>query len=206
MGCHGAFNALRVAKAMIEADASARVLLCAVEICSIHYDYGGRPERLVANALFSDGAGALVATAGDAPWRLVAQGSCIFPSTEDLMTWGIGDHGFAMGLSPAVPGAITANLRPWLETWLAESGVALDAVASWAVHPGGPRILDAVAAALDLGPHALSDARHVLRRYGNMSSPTVMFVLDRLRKRDAPRPCVALGFGPGLTAEAALFL
>jgi len=206
MGCHGALNGLRVARAFAESDPAARVLLCAVEMCSLHYDYRTETARILANALFADGAAALVARRGDGAWRHVASGSVILPASEDLMTWSIGDHGFEMGLSPRVPEAIAEHVKPWLAGWLAAQGLALSDVRSWAIHPGGPRILDVVEGSLGLPPDATADSRTVLEEYGNMSSPTVLFILDRLRRRDAPRPCVALGFGPGLAAEAALFL
>jgi predicted naringenin-chalcone synthase len=206
MGCHGALNGLRVARAFAESDPSARVLLCAVEMCSLHYDYRTDTARILANALFADGAAALVARAGDGAWRLASSGSAILPASEDQMTWTIGDHGFEMGLSPRVPATIAEHLRPWLLRWLTGEGLAPGDVRSWAVHPGGPRILDAVEEALGLPPDATRDSRAVLEECGNMSSPTVLFILDRLRRRAAPRPCVALGFGPGLAAEAALFL
>jgi predicted naringenin-chalcone synthase len=206
MGCHGALNGLRVARAFAESDPSALVLLCAVEMCSLHYDYRTETARILANALFADGAAALVARAGAGAWRHAASGSAILPASEDQMTWSIGDHGFEMGLSPRVPATIAAHLRPWLCRWLEGEGLALGDVRSWAVHPGGPRILDAVEETLGLPPEATLDSRAVLEECGNMSSPTVLFILDRLRRRAAPRPCVALGFGPGLAAEAALFL
>jgi predicted naringenin-chalcone synthase len=104
-----------------------------------------------------------------------------------------------------VPGLIARHLRPWLESWLGDNGLSLADVGSWAVHPGGPKIISAVEEGLALPPEALAASRAVFADYGNMSSPTVLFVLDRLRKSNAPRPCVALGFGPGLVAEAALF-
>jgi predicted naringenin-chalcone synthase len=96
-------------------------------------------------------------------------------------------------------------LRDWVSSWLAEKGLNLSDVKSWAVHPGGPRILDAVENALQLNSSALDASRRILAECGNMSSPTILFILDRLRKQQAPRPCVALGFGPGLAVEAALF-
>ena len=83
--------------------------------------------------------------------------------------------------------------------------LTIEQVGSWAVHPGGPRIVTAVEEALGLDERATTDSRAVLAECGNMSSPTVLFVLERLQRRQAPRPCVALGFGPGLVAEAALF-
>ncbi|MCA1686173.1 MAG: hypothetical protein LC745_09375 [Planctomycetia bacterium] len=101
---------------------------------------------------------------------------------------------------------VRAHLKPWLERWLSRHGLATADVPSWAVHPGGPKILDAVQGALGLDRPALADSREVLAGHGNMSSPTVLFILDRLIHRDAPRPCVVLGFGPGLVIEAALIV
>jgi predicted naringenin-chalcone synthase len=208
MGCHGALNGLRVARAFTGADPAARVLLCCVELCSLHYHYGWNPSKMVANALFADGAAAVVgAPDQEAPadaWRVAATGSCLVPDSADAMTWTIGEHGFEMTLSKQVPGLIARHLRPWLETWLAREGVALSAVRSWAIHPGGPRILSAVEEALNLPREAAAASRAVFAGHGNMSSPTVLFILDRLGRQGAGRPCVALAFGPGLTAEAAL--
>src|SRR5262249_8546649 len=152
MGCHGAFNGLRAARAFTGSDPEARVLVGAVELCSLHYHYGWDPEKMVANALFADGAAAAIgAGAGPADaWRLTATGSCLFPDSADAMTWAIGDHGFEMTLSPRVPDLIGAHLRPWLESWLGSHGVRLAEVASWAIHPGGPRILLAIEKALGL--------------------------------------------------------
>jgi predicted naringenin-chalcone synthase len=96
-------------------------------------------------------------------------------------------------------------LRPWLRGWLAGHGLEIGAVASWAIHPGGPRILDAVGESLGLGGGETADSRAVLSSCGNMSSPTVLFILERLRGRPGALPCVALAFGPGLAIEAALF-
>jgi predicted naringenin-chalcone synthase len=209
MGCHGALNGLRVARALTSAMPEARVLMCAVELCAVHYHYRWNPKKMVANALFADGAAALVGVPREAAaasaWQAAASGSCVFPDSEYAMTWNIGDHGFEMTLSTRVPDLIARNLRPWLEGWLGLHGVRLGEVGSWAVHPGGPRIVTAVEEALDLEPAATSVSREVLASCGNMSSPTVLFILRLLRQRRAPRPCVMLAFGPGLTVEAALF-
>lgn len=208
MGCHGALNGLRVAQAFVEADAEAVVLLCSVELCSLHLAYGWDPEKVVANALFADGAAALVATArparpGPGP-TLLASGSTVIPHTAALMHWQIGDHGFEMGLSSRVPEAVGSQLRPWLERWLQPRGLQLADIATWAMHPGGPRILQVCGAALGLEPHQLAVSQAVLQEHGNMSSATVLFILDRLRRAAAPGPCLALAFGPGLCAEVAL--
>ena len=209
MGCHGALNGMRVARAFADADPDARVLLCAAELCSLHYHYGWDPGKVVANAIFADGAAAIVGAAEPADrrddWRLVASGSRILAGTRDAMSWTVGDHGFEMTLSKQVPGLIRTHLRPWLIDWLERQELRLDDIRSWAIHPGGPRILSAAEEAPGLRPDDTAAARAVFAEYGNMSSPTTLFSLERLRRDGAPRPCVALGFGPGLAIEAALF-
>ncbi|MDZ4860426.1 MAG: type III polyketide synthase [Candidatus Hydrogenedentes bacterium] len=208
MGCHGALNALRVARGFVESDPNARVLLCAVELCSLHYHYGWNPDQLVANALFADGSAAIVGGASEEnsdDWQIHGTGSCLVPDSEDAMTWRIGNNGFIMSLSSRVPELIGSHLRPWMESWLEQHGLTIDAVKSWAVHPGGPRILGSVVKALGLPKDAVDVSKEVLKNHGNMSSPTILFILNRLREACAPRPCVALGFGPGLMAEATLF-
>lgn len=206
MGCHGALNGLRVARAFAS-DRRARVLLCAVELCSLHYHYTWNPQKMVANAIFADGAAALVGLPEEvAPadaWKVVASGSCYLPDSAGAMTWTIGDHGFEMTLAKNVPSLISRHLRPWLTEWLGGEGLSLSDVRSWAIHPGGPRILEAAEQALGLTDRDTAISREVFARYGNMSSPTVLFVVRRMMEV-AERPCVCLGFGPGLVAEAAL--
>lgn len=205
-GCHGAQNGLRVANALATADPGAVVLVTAVELCTLHVAYGWDSERTVANGLFADGAAALVGTAGAGKgWRLAASGTVLLADSPQALQWRIGDHGFAMSLAPELPRLIERHLRGWLEEWLGTQGLSSEQVGSWAVHPGGPRVLDAVESALALPPEATAVSRDVLAEHGNMSSATVLFVLERLRRADAPRPCVALGFGPGLAIEATLF-
>lgn len=210
MGCHGALNGLRTAGAYAGADPNARVLVCAVELCSFHFAYGWDEEMLVANTLFADGAAAVVGRGSSpgepssAPWAIEAHASFLMPDSTDAMTWSIGDHGFRMTLSAQVPELIGRHLRGWLDSWLAGHGLTTAQVGSWAVHPGGPRILDAVRETLDIDESELVTSRQVLQEYGNMSSPTVLFILERMMRADRPRPCVALAFGPGLVVEAAL--
>jgi predicted naringenin-chalcone synthase len=216
MGCHGALNGLRVANAFVTADPRAVVLVCALELCTLHFQLQPTADQVVSNALFADGAAAVVcrsaAVSDERPlpptgrddWQLVASGSLLIPNTEDVMSWRIGDHGFEMQLDARVPGLIREHLRGWLETWLSEHDCAIGDVAGWAIHPGGPRILTACGAALGLADEHLATSREVLAECGNMSSPTVVFILERLRRQHTPRPCVALGFGPGMVVEAAL--
>jgi predicted naringenin-chalcone synthase len=207
MGCHGAINGLKVARGCLAAEPEARVLMCAVELCTLHFFSGWDPEKIVANALFADGAGALVCQSSDsAAWRLAAVGTLKIPDSGAAMTWKIGDFGFEMGLSRRVPELIARNLRGWVESWLDRQGLTLDQIGSWAVHPGGPKILDAVELSLSLPEGALAHSREVLAECGNMSSPTVLFIIDRMRRSGSRRPRVVLGFGPGMVVEAALFV
>ena len=209
MGCHGALNGLRVADAFLKADPNACVLLCCVELCSLHHQYGWSPDRIVSNALFADGAAAVVltndtSTTIDDHWQLIASGSVVLPDTLGDMGWRIRDHGFEMTLSARVPELIKQHLKPWLTEWLASHGKSLEEINSWAFHPGGPRILTAAGAALGLQREQWAASESILAEYGNMSSPTILFILDRLRQEAIAGPCVALAFGPGLTIEAAL--
>jgi predicted naringenin-chalcone synthase len=199
---------------MVAADPSACVLLCAVELCTLHHQYTDQPQQVVANSLFADGAAAAViraargtngrAAGGDRRWQIIASGSYLMPESEEMMSWRIGDNGFSMTLSAQVPELIKSQLRPWLSAWLARHGHAVESIATWAVHPGGPRILSAAADALELPSGALAASADVLAACGNMSSPTILFILQRLAAAQAAGPCVALAFGPGLVVEATL--
>ncbi len=209
MGCHGAINGLRVARAFAESHPQARVLMLAVELCSLHHQYGWQPDRIVANALFADGSAAIVggrvsAESPSSRWQMTANGSLVLPDSQDAMSWRIGDHGFNMTLSATVPDVIRQSLKSWLAEWLASHNRSLDDIECWAIHPGGPRILTACGEALDLSPEQIKPSRDILARYGNMSSPTVLFILEELTRIGARGPCVALAFGPGLTIEAML--
>jgi predicted naringenin-chalcone synthase len=209
MGCHAALNGLRVAKAFTDSDPRSCVLICAVELCSLHYQYRWTTDAIVANALFADGAAAVVGRGGPAEgrrWQLQAAASALVPDTEDAMSWRIGDNGFEMTLSARVPELIRERLRDWLTDWLAGLGLSIGQIASWAIHPGGPRILAACGNACGLPDTALQVSAEVLSQFGNMSSPTILFIIDRLQRQSAGAPCVALAFGPGLTIEAALLV
>lgn len=168
---------------------------------------------MLGNALFADGAGAMVIGSEQTSlnllrgrWQLAATGSYLFPETAEILKWNIEDHGFAMNISSRLPEVIQDHLCEWLTAWLAENKLSARDVESWAVHPGGPKILEAVESAMEIDPSKIQVSREVLCNYGNMSSATLIFILESLLKRGAPAPCVMLGFGPGLVAEAALLL
>ena len=213
MGCHGALNGLRVAKAFTDADPKAVVLVCAVELCTLHHQYGWVPEEIVANSLFADGAAALVGCRGEAspspddrpPLPALIDNFCsVIPETEHMMSWRIGDAGFRMTLSPEVPGVITASLPALLNGFLQRHGLRRDEIEGWAIHPGGPRILKACCDVAGLNADQIQTSTSVLAEFGNMSSPTVLFILDRLLQQGTNGPIVMMGFGPGLNVEIAL--
>lgn len=208
MGCHGALNGLRAADGLLQGNPQARVLLCCVELCSLHFQYGWDMQKIIANGLFADGAAAVILGPGEgagiSAWQLTETRSRLAEGSSEAMTWQVGNHGFEMTLSSEVPKLIRGSLHDWVAQWLAEYDMTVSDVAHWAIHPGGPDILRAVRQALGLKGDVGQTADAVLAEHGNMSSPTVLFILERLRRQGATGPCVMLGFGPGLSFEAAL--
>ncbi|MCC9657031.1 type III polyketide synthase [Rhodopirellula halodulae] len=213
MGCHGLINAMRTARGLVAVEPEAVVLIVCIELCSLHYQYGYDAQRIVSGSLFADGSAGLIVAGAESSNRdghsdpigeILTVGSCLIPDSQDAMTWRIGDNGFIMTLEASVPGFIEANLRGFMEPWLAKAGLTLDQIGGWAVHPGGVRILQSVEVALGLEPDALDISREVLREHGNMSSATLGFVLQKFTQRRVPGPWLMLGFGPGLEIEVAV--
>ncbi|EMI41184.1 type III polyketide synthase [Rhodopirellula sp. SWK7] len=212
MGCHALINAMRTARGLVAADADACVLICSVELCSLHYQYGYDVQRIVSGALFADGAAAMIVAGSEfvsadesaALGTIAATGSYLIPDSRDAMTWSIGDYGFQMTLEASVPGFVERNLPAYLEEWLGVQGETFESIGGWAVHPGGVRILQAVQTAIDLDATQLDVSRRVLREHGNMSSATLGVVLEEFERIGVPRPWLMLGFGPGLEVEVAL--
>lgn len=229
MGCHGAVNGLRVAQAITRSDPSARVLMCAVELCSLHYRFTWDSEGVIGNALFADGSAAVVLS-GDGrstthsevspAWDVLDTASCVIPDSKQAMSWKVGNHGFEMLLTSEVGDHIEEHLAPAFRGWLSRNGLQMDDISYWGVHPGGPKILNAVINSLGLDTDAVATSRRVLRQNGNMSSPTVLFILSEFTKqfisqradvagRNGCTPAhreygVLLAFGPGLVAEMVL--
>lgn len=211
MGCYGAFPALRAAADFCRADPDAVVLVVSVELCTLHLRSAEDADTLLSCSLFADGGAAAVVTARPAPTGtplldLDTFASALVVEGEHDMAWTIGDEGFEMVLSGQVPRLVGAHVREALTPLLGAGGDGYPGVDHWAVHPGGRSILDRVESALGLGPDQLAPSREVLRRYGNMSSATVLFVLRALLQGEpagAGRVC-ALAFGPGLSVESAL--
>ncbi len=211
MGCYAAFPALRMADQFCRANPEAVVLVMCLELCSLHLQINPAPDSLLANSLFADGAAAAIVSArppeeDQAHFRIEGFASALLPSGAEAMAWDIGDHGFDIVLSSYVPEIIGGNVRQILAETVGRWERQPEEITRWAVHPGGRSILDKIAQSLDLPAEALADSRAVLRDYGNMSSATVLFVLQRMLRAPEAEPALtcAMAFGPGLTVETAL--
>ncbi len=207
MGCFAAVNTLKLARHIVRSEPGARVLTVNLELCSLHMQEDWQLEKMLSFLLFGDGCAAALVTADPVGLELGAFRAVVIPRTEELITWHIGDQGFSMHLSGKVPGRI--------RRWLMDNGASLAPedrpIRHWAVHAGGRSILDAVQHGLALDPDALRHSRSVLRDFGNMSSATLMFVLDRILRAREEHPAsnipdgMAMAFGPGLTVESFAF-
>jgi alpha-pyrone synthase len=204
MGCYAAINALKLARHIVRSEPRAHVLVLSLELCTLHLKETTDLEQVLTFLLWGDGCAAALVTADPKGASLDSFNAVLAPGTRELMTWSIRDAGFDMLLSGQVPTAIHDALCESTDAIL--EGAPIGSIDLWAVHPGGRSVLDAVEKALKLGPDGLAASREVLRRFGNMSSATVMFVLDRLlRTAPAGAAGCAMSFGPGLVAETMLF-
>ncbi|PYC71170.1 type III polyketide synthase [Micromonospora arborensis] len=207
MGCYAALPGLGAASDFVTARGRPALLLCA-ELTSLHIQPSSArvdTQQIVSHALFSDAAVAAVVVPGGPGYVLREVTAVTDTSTADHMTWDVTDAGFRMGLSPKVPQVLSRHVLGLVDDLLARHGVSRSEVDGWAVHPGGPRILNVVERELALPPQGLVASRATLDEHGNCSSPTVLLILDRLaRSTPAARRVVMLAFGPGLTLYAAL--
>jgi alpha-pyrone synthase len=205
MGCYAAITALKLARHIVRSDPCAKVLVLSVELCTLHLQETEDIDRLLSFLLFGDGCSAALVSAEPVGLALDGFNAALMQHAADQITWNIRDFGFDMVLSGRVPSTINDALQSGGARVLPD--LAAGEIDMWAVHPGGRTVLDAVEKAFGLDQSSLAASRAVLRDYGNMSSPTVMFVLDALMRANMPagsRGC-AMAFGPGLTAETMLF-
>ncbi|MBI3300201.1 MAG: type III polyketide synthase [Elusimicrobia bacterium] len=209
MGCYAGFTALRLAGGLLRGDPAAVVLLVNVELCTLHFQKRLLPDFMVANSLFADGGAAAVLAAPGARGRgladLAAWHGRVVPEGRAQMSWRVGDTGFEMGLDRGVPKTIRERAPGFVAELLEKAGLAREEVTRWAPHPGGRRILEALSDGLGWGDAETASARAVLADCGNMSSATIFFVLARELSRGAGA-LAAMGFGPGLTMEGAVFV
>lgn len=204
MGCYAAINALRQAQHIVRSQPEARVLMVNLELCTLHLQETQNLEQVLSFLVFGDGCSAALISAEPTGFAMDSFRSVVIPETRELITWNIRGSGFDMLLSGKVPGEINKSLQQCGTEIL--HGASADEIQLWGVHPGGKSVLDAVEGGLSLSTEALSCSRAVLEAYGNMSSATVMFVLEKLMRRAqaGDRGC-AMSFGPGMTAETMLF-
>lgn len=204
MGCYAGVTALRTARHIARSDSSARILVVSVELCTLHLQPDTGLEPLLAMGQFGDGAAAALITSQGPGLELGEGLSATLEDSAELITWTITDTGFVMELAGDVPHRIAAALGDAATAARIAGGQPLSAIDAWAVHPGGRSILDAVEHGLGLPDDALWASREVLHDCGNVSSATVMFVLERMMAR-RPANGIALAFGPGLAMEGLRF-
>lgn len=204
MGCYAAINALKAARHIVRSEPAAKVLILNLELCSLHLKETQDLEQMLSFLLFADGCAACLVSGEPEGLGIDSFLAINVPDTGDLITWRIGEMGFDMQLSGKVPGEIKRSLPDAREQIL--RGHEPGSIDLWAVHPGGRTILDAVEQGLELRPDALAWSRDILARFGNMSSATVMFVLEQVLKHaQKGQSGCAMSFGPGITAETMLF-
>ena len=204
MGCYAAVNALKLARHIVRSEPQSKVLVLNLELCTLHLQETQELEQVLSFLLFGDGCAASLVSAEPLGLALDRFRAVLVPETREMITWRIRELGFDMLLSGRVPGAIGRSLHGKADEVV--DGGHMDEVDLWAVHPGGRSVLDAVQEGLELPAEALTSSRDVLAQFGNMSSASIMFVLEKLlaTARPGQRGC-GMSFGPGLTAETFLF-
>lgn len=209
MGCYAAFNAIKLADSYCGGDSNAKVLIVCTELCTIHFQKEFTDDNLLANALFADGAAALLIEG------MPRKGVNLKPVSffcdlalegEQDMAWTVGDLGFEMRLSAYVPDVIKSGIAKLTSKLLAQISQQLTDISYYAIHPGGKKILEVIEQELGLSKSDNRVSYEVLKNHGNMSSPTVLFVLNEISKKlngvDDGKKILSFAFGPGLTLES----
>lgn len=207
MGCYAAIQALRLANAFCLADRNARVLIICTELCTLHFQKAPTIDNITSSMLFADGAAAVLVTGDDNMDGLQIDHfySALSPRGKADMAWELSSNGFQMTLSGYIADLIEEDFGGMVTNALTAAGMREEDITHWCIHPGGKKILEAVHTSLGFTDGQLQDSYAILKEYGNMSSPTVLFVLDRIMKarRNHHEPAKIFGaaFGPGLTME-----
>ena len=206
MGCYGAVQAMRMADLIAQSDAKAVVAIVATELCTLHFQHQYTPDNAGSSLLFGDGSAAVIISNNprfQPIARLKSFYSTVAMAGWDEMSWTLSSKGFLMKLSGYVPKLIDADIEPLINDALQHAGIDMRSIKYWCIHPGGKKILDNIQRRLALNDEDLFAARSILRQYGNMSSPTVLFVLQQLIEKQTGDAGFFMGmaFGPGLTME-----
>lgn len=207
MGCYAALHALKIADAFCRADATAKVLVVCTELCTLHFQKSNDVDAILSSTLFADGSAACLVTAeNDAEGLEIKQFySKVALSGQEHMAWQLSSNGFLMTLSNHVPKLIKEEIKNLLESSLSQLKLTIDKITNWAIHPGGKNILEAVEHSLGLNHEDLAKSYDVLKNYGNMSSPTILFVLKEMLQTNASQGNIfAVAFGPGITMESVI--
>lgn len=211
LGCYAAIKAIKHAHYIAQTDPNACILIVCVELCSLHFYPSDLDEDIISNLLFADGAAAVLMCGNKSKLaenkkmlEIDNIGSAFIPNTADFMKWELSSSAFKMHLSAEVVKAIKENIYSVINTFLGADQLQTD---YWAIHPGGVKIVEAVQQSLNLTKENVADSLDVLDRYGNMSSPTILFILknlfDKIKKSEKIKSekIVACAFGPGLNVE-----
>lgn len=203
MGCYAAFTAIKMADRFCDSDPDAKVLIVCVELCTIHFQKTYNEDNLLANALFGDGAAAALVAAPPAGMRIKSYQSNLVKEGDSDMAWHIGDFGFEMKLSKYIPGLLEKGIEALRDKL--EAKFELSSIKNFAIHPGGKLILKKVEESFGIEPSQNQHAHNILSQFGNMSSATILFVIDSILKHPGEQGnTLAMGFGPGLTLETLL--
>lgn len=206
LGCAGGVSGLAIASRLAAARPGTTVLMVAIEICTAAFRMDQlTPANMVATALFGDGAAACVVRSGPGASgiaRIEGAGEHLWPDTLDIMGWKVDPTGLGVIFDRSIPPFAEQEVGPAVETILARLGIARDSVDRFACHPGGAKVITALETTLRLAQGTLDHEREVLRQYGNMSAPTVLFVLERLAAAGLPQRTVLMALGPGFTCSA----
>lgn len=212
MGCYGAFNALKMANYICTAQPNANVLVVCIELCTLHFQKDNTLDNWISNSLFADGAAAVVVQHQDYASQKIFEMKGFYTQliskARNQMAWTIGNHGYQMQLSNQVAKQIKAEIKNVAQTLLNKLNLALDDIGQFAIHPGGRRILEVCDEVFQLEAHQNKHAYDVLKDYGNMSSVSILFVLDELnntlKMKNKSENVLSFAFGPGLTFESML--
>jgi predicted naringenin-chalcone synthase len=207
MGCYAAIHALKLADAICGSAPGAKVMIVCTELCTLHFQQEASMDNIMSSLLFGDGSAAVLVTANEKEnggFRLHGFYAEVIPKGKQDMSWALSSTGFTMVLRSYVPGLIEEDFKNLVEKALKKNNISPDAISDWCIHPGGRKILEAIEKSLSLPQEKLAASYEVLNDYGNMSSPTILFVLDKfLRSFESGRQHMVFGaaFGPGLTME-----
>jgi predicted naringenin-chalcone synthase len=207
MGCYAAIHALKMGDMICRTEKNAKVLIVCTELCTLHFQRSASIDNIASSLLFADGAAAVLMTSDEHPAKGIRLDNFygeVVPKGKKDMAWELSSTGFLMTLSGYVPDLISEDIEPLVQRALQNNNLSQKDITHWCIHPGGRKILETVSSCLKLQPEDLSHSYQVLRHFGNMSSPTILFVLkDMLHQLNYQKPnhIFGLAFGPGLTME-----